>query len=321
LVCRLSALGDIVLSIPVFETLRRAYPSAHLALLSREPFGRIARALATLDEVLLWSGPGANLPPLAREREWDLVVDLSATGRSRRLLRAVRARRVLRARKETLRRFARVKLRAFGAGKLDISKAADRLHAALAPLGLRERTCVPRFTLPPPPAGGPVLVAPGGGRAAKKWPEERFIEVSRHLVERGERVLLVGSQEERDLLERIRSALPHGCAEAHSGLSLEELPEIVARCPVALTNDSALLHVAEACGAKVVALFGPTHPSLGFGPLSPDSIALHTGISCSPCDLHGPPVCPRKHHRCLRELSVERVLSEVLCRLSKDPRS
>jgi heptosyltransferase-2 len=99
--------------------------------------------------------------------------------------------------------------------------------------------------------------------------------------------------------------------EILAGPDPADLPAIVARCPLALTNDSGILHVAEACGARVVALFGPTHPKLGFAPLGPRSVAIHGGIGCSPCDLHGPEVCPKGHHRCLRDISVERVLAEL----------
>jgi heptosyltransferase-2 len=89
----------------------------------------------------------------------------------------------------------------------------------------------------------------------------------------------------------------------------------VASCDVALTNDSGLLHVAEACGVPVVALFGPTHPRLGFAPWRPVSTVLRVEIDCSPCDLHGPARCPRSHHRCMKELSVERVREAILARL------
>jgi heptosyltransferase-2 len=116
-------------------------------------------------------------------------------------------------------------------------------------------------------------------------------------------------------LEEIAGDAPRGRVEVLPGVDPADLPHIAARCAVALTNDSGMLHVAEACGVPVVAVFGPTHPRLGFAPLRQDSIALHTGISCSPCDLHGPQTCPRTHHRCLTEISEEMVLAEVEARM------
>jgi heptosyltransferase-2 len=316
LICRLSALGDIVLSIPVADALRERYPNAHIAFLARDPYGNILRAVPALDRVIAWSGRG-ELPLEAARERWDLVVDLSATGRSRRLLRGVRAGRILRARKETLRRFAFVHLRRLGGARLSISPAVDRMFTALAPLGITRGERVPRLS-----TGDAVrdprriLVAPGGGRAAKRWPVERFREIVRALAEKGYTILLLGSDKERALLEEAAQGAPSARVEIAAGLDPALLPEHVARCAAALTNDSGLLHVAEACGVPVVALFGPTHPRLGFAPLRSSSIAVHTGIECSPCDLHGPERCPRSHHRCLRDVPETRVLALVEERLA-----
>jgi heptosyltransferase-2 len=317
LICRLSALGDVVLSIPVADALRERYPDAHVAFLAREPWGNILHCVPSISRVLAWPGPGSPLPDEAARTPWDLVIDLSVTGRSRRLLRGVRAGRFLRARKETLRRFAFVHLRRLGGAGVRITPAVDRLFAALAPLGMTRSGRVPRLeTSGAVRDANRILIAPGGGRGAKLWPAERFRALVRALCAQGNRVVLMGSQNERALLEEVAADAPPGAVEIMAGLDLRRLPEHVARCAVAVSNDSGLLHVAEACGVPVLALFGPTHPRLGFAPLRSDSRAMHTGIDCSPCDLHGPSRCPRTHHRCLREIGEDSVRSWVEERLA-----
>ena len=313
LVTRLSALGDVVLASAVAQALRERFPSARLEFLSQEPHGRILRWVRGLDSVHLWTGHGAA-PSEVRARRWDVVVDLSGTARSRRLLHGVPRGTLLRVRKQALRRFAFVRLRALGAGPKGLSRALDRLFATVASLGVTRGERRPRLDVPPPPEDGPILLAPGAGRPTKRWPVERFAEVARRLAAEGERTLVVGSTAERPLLEAVAAGGGAGMAEIRAVADPAELPPVVARCPLGLTNDSGLLHVAEACGVDVVALFGPTHPALGFAPLGPRSVALYTGISCSPCDLHGPQRCPKGHHRCLVDVSVERVLSELHAR-------
>jgi heptosyltransferase-2 len=315
LVCRLSALGDVVLALPVIRALRERFPQARLELLSREPFGRVLQGEPALDALHLWPGKGAPRPESVAARRWDVVVDLSGSGRSRRLLAGVPAGRVLRVQKQTLRRFAFVRLRRFGATGEGLRPAVDRMLATLAPLGIRDAELRPRFDRAAPPADGPVLIAPGAGRATKCWPIERFAEIGARLVDAGERVLAVGSADEGPLVRRVVEGLPAGRWESVTGPDPSGLPGLAGRCPVALTNDSGLLHVAEAAGARVVALFGPTHPRLGFAPLNPESVALHTGIGCSPCDLHGPETCPLGHHRCLRDLGVDEVWEALRARL------
>jgi heptosyltransferase-2 len=61
-----------------------------------------------------------------------------------------------------------------------------------------------------------------------------------------------------------------------------------------------------------VALFGPTIPGFGFGPVgAEDTVVELEGLDCRPCSKHGPQVCPLGHHRCMRELSVERVIRAI----------
>ena len=68
LVCRLSALGDIVLTLPVVAAIRERFPRAHLAFLAREPHGRILRNVSAVDALHLWPGPGEGLPTELRDR-------------------------------------------------------------------------------------------------------------------------------------------------------------------------------------------------------------------------------------------------------------
>src|SRR5262249_10491419 len=150
-----------------------------------------------------------------------------------------------------------------------LTSVLDRLFASVAPLGVTRDGRRPRLDVPPPPPDGPVLIAPGAGRATKRWPVERFAELVRRLAAEGEGTVIVGSSLERSLLEQVAGS--PSAAEVRCIADPAELPPVVARCPLAVVNDSGLLHVAEACGADVVAIFGPTHPALGFAPASPGS--------------------------------------------------
>jgi heptosyltransferase-2 len=61
-----------------------------------------------------------------------------------------------------------------------------------------------------------------------------------------------------------------------------------------------------------VAIFGPTVPEFGFGPLAEQARVIgHTGLACRPCDRHGPQACPLRHWRCMREITPESVAGIV----------
>jgi heptosyltransferase-2 len=72
------------------------------------------------------------------------------------------------------------------------------------------------------------------------------------------------------------------------------------------------LHFASAMGTPTIAIFGPTVPEFGFGPLAPRSSVLGiTSLACRPCDRHGPRRCPLGHWRCMREITPRHVAAAV----------
>ena len=81
-----------------------------------------------------------------------------------------------------------------------------------------------------------------------------FRELARRLELDGERVRILGSAAERPLLEEVGRGTR---AEIVAAADPAQLPAAASGCPVAVTNDSGLLHIAEACGSSVVAIFGP----------------------------------------------------------------
>jgi heptosyltransferase II len=94
---------------------------------------------------------------------------------------------------------------------------------------------------------------------------------------------------------------------------------LLQRAAALVTNDSAPLHLATAVGTPVIALFGPTVPEFGFGPRRPGDLTLGRGeLPCRPCSRHGPQVCPLKHHRCMRDLSVDAVIAAMTTVLSAE---
>ena len=64
--------------------------------------------------------------------------------------------------------------------------------------------------------------------------------------------------------------------------------------------------------SPTVAIFGPTVPSFGFGPLAAKSAIVEDDLlACRPCDRHGPQRCPLGHWKCMLLQSPERVAGIV----------
>ena len=150
-------------------------------------------------------------------------------------------------------------------------------------------------------------IAPGSVWATKRWPY--YADLAATLPGP---VVVIGGPEDAPAGRSMAAAAPGRVHSAAGELSLRGSAALIEHARLLVTNDSAPLHLAGAVGTPVVAIFGPTVPAFGFGPLGEtDRIVEHAELSCRPCSLHGPMVCPLGHHRCMREITVERVLAVV----------
>ena len=153
-----------------------------------------------------------------------------------------------------------------------------------------------------------VGVAPGSVWGTKRWP---FYPALAAALSGAARVVTIGGADDVALSAAIVAEAP-GAVNSAGTLSLLASAELIRRCAVLVTNDSLPLHLASAMGTPTVAIFGPTVPAFGFGPLAPRSeVAGVKGLACRPCDRHGPARCPLGHHRCMRDLDVESIAAQV----------
>jgi heptosyltransferase-2 len=156
-----------------------------------------------------------------------------------------------------------------------------------------------------------VVLAPGSARATKRWPYYR--ELAAALGSRIS-VAIVGEEKDR-LLTAAEKSAAFPIADLCGRLTLRESAAVIERAVLAVVNDSAPMHLAAAVGTPVVAIFGPTHPRLGFAPRGGRDRAVQLDLPCRPCSSHGGKRCPLGHHRCMRDLSVQQVLSATMAAL------
>jgi len=132
--------------------------------------------------------------------------------------------------------------------------------------------------------GGPlVILHPGANWAHKRWAPERFAALGERLAERhGARVALTGGPDERPLAEAIQQRMAHPASVLAGRTSLRELGGCLEQAQLVVANDTGVLHIAAALGRPLLALYGPTSPSLT-GPLGrPERTVV----------LHHPGCCP-----------------------------
>lgn len=159
-------------------------------------------------------------------------------------------------------------------------------------------------------SGEPMIgLAPGSVWPTKRWPA--FAQLANLLGQRS-RLVVIGSAADAELAQSISAAAPGKVIDATGRLSLLASAELIRRCRVLVTNDSAPQHLASAVNTPTVTLFGPTVPAFGFGPLADRATVVGIdALACRPCDRHGPVSCPLGHWKCMREIGVLEVMRAI----------
>ena len=157
-----------------------------------------------------------------------------------------------------------------------------------------------------------VGVHPGAKWETKRWDAEKFARVCRRLAEKpGHKIMLLGDAEEVKLIEQVARGIPAERIVRVVDLPLGKLMSLIRRCDCLITNDSGPMHIASALKVPVVAIFGPTHPKLGFAPVGSPSVVLCAQVECSPCSLHGEKKCSKKPRFCMDLIEPEMAIDAV----------
>ena len=325
-------LGDAVLTLPLVQSLKQAYPDTPLDFYVRGGLAPLFEAHPAIAEVYSFhkATPSSKwrqtLTTEYAERGYDLWVCAHPGLRSGLVARmSGAATRV--GYKEVpfsgmwfTRRISRSFFRL---------EEVERLLELLRPLGLGAVSTKPQIYLPESAlyaadvfftslgeAKAPVLgLHPGSVWATKRWPARHFAMAGKMALESGAVVVVfAGPGEEAvacevvETLEKFVSQEAMGRVYDLSGrLSLVELAAYIGRLSCYLTNDSGPMHLAWAQDVPTAALFGPTVQELGFFPRGKDSKVFEIPLACRPCGRHGHGVCPEKHHLCMEKLLPEMV--------------
>lgn len=332
LLLRLSAIGDLVLTSPLVRALRRRFPHARIDFVIKKNFAELMAHNPHLSAVHCVEPEQGfkGLEQLGRQlhqARYDLVLDLHRNFRTSFLARLCGAARIERYRKHILRRWLFVKFKA--ATMQRIPSVAQRYLQTAAFLNLpvddahtelywqAEHEAEARRVLLQAgwQAEQPLIcLAPGAGYFTKRWPVAYFAEIAREIAStfKNFAVAILGGRQDRELGQYIREHNHAELLDLTGACSLLASAAIIKRSRLVLANDSGLMHIAEAVGTPVLALFGSTTRELGFFPQRATSRVLEQlNVECRPCSHLGFHACPARHFRCMNEITPERVLEEM----------
>ncbi len=336
LVIRFSSIGDIVLASPLLRVLRKRFPASQIDFATRKEYSELVRYNPNLSHTYEFdTARGFNelqrFKETIRREHYDLVVDIHSSLRSRYLCSFNEAKEIVNINKRV---FARTMLVKFKKNFYrDIVSIADRYIEAVRKFGIENdgadlelfipdeicaRVTAKMVILGLDRFGKIVGFCASAKHATKCWPQDRFIELGRKLVnESGAKILLFGGPSDSEkckiIAESINASTGSGSAIDFSGqFSLLETAAAMKVCNIIVTNDSGLMHIASAMKKKVVAIFGSTVREFGFFPVGTGNIVIEReGLYCRPCSHIGRSSCPERHFRCMNEIQVDEVIHSI----------
>jgi lipopolysaccharide heptosyltransferase II len=326
LIFRQSSLGDVILTLPILDRLREAMPDCRIDYLTKTPYAQIPASHSAVSNVFAFDKEHSYKAIVSglKGNEYDIIIDLQGNMRSIALRIMIPSARFLRYRK---RRLAREMVVRRAHRKLSVDHTVMAYQAALTSLHIEPKLLPPVMTLSPEDRGFAddflaslsgiqrlIAFCPGARHFEKRWPAEEYRRVAESLLEDPSTAIIVFSADNDEFAPDLD--FNHDLLLSARGLGLLRVAALLSRCRLALTNDSGLMHLANAVGTPVLAIFGPTNPRLGFAPTLTGSRVICDDVPCSPCSVHGERPCYQPRKFCFEKITPQRVLAEINSLLS-----
>lgn len=139
----------------------------------------------------------------------------------------------------------------------------------------------------------------------KQWGVEKFAVLAERIADKhGCHLIVLGDELDKEAGDHIASRLGSRAVNLVGQIGILETAAAIQQSSAFLGNDSGLMHLAEAVGVPVVALFGPTVDTFGYYPSLPASKVVERNIDCRPCSRNGSRKCPKGTQECLTEIDV-----------------
>ena len=318
-------LGDGVLMAPALSALRQGFPHARIVLLAKPSVADLFHCHPAVDEIVLYRNPGIHAGlggkwRLARSlmpHRFELAVLFQNAFEA--ALIAALAGIPQRYGYPTDGRWFLLTHRVTQIPGLRDRHEVEYYLELLRPLGIpiiprapalytnaeEDREAAARLESFGVLAGQPVIgLNPGSTYGtAKRWLPERYAEVVQRLAaEYNAHVIIFGGRGEEALGRAIAGMLTASHTVLSGRTSVRELMALIKRCRLFLTNDAGPMHIANALGVRVVAVFGPTNPQTT-APFGAGHELVRHAVDCSPCLLRECPI----DHRCMRGIQPENV--------------
>ena len=329
LVMRLSAFGDVAMSVPVVREFLEQNPEVHITFVSHFALAPLFESLERVEFFPAYlreqhkglKGLCRLYRQVMRQGPYDAVLDLHSVIRTHFLRMLFHLQRIpvykihkdRRARKALTRREDKVKrmMRPMPERYADVFRQAgfslnlsNRLRKTLRPLSAHtlKVLALPEASQTKPWIG----IAPFARYTGKTYPPQKMFAAVKKIAAQGNCLLLLfgAKGHEQTELERWKELLPDARVVAGK-LSLSEELDVISHLKVMVSMDSANMHLASLVGTRAVSVWGATHPFagfLGYGQTPCDVVEVE--MDCRPCSIFGSKPCFKSTYECMHAIAT-----------------
>ncbi|MBQ0020474.1 MAG: glycosyltransferase family 9 protein [Bacteroidales bacterium] len=336
LLIRFSALGDILMTVPVVEALAHRYPDMQITMVSR-PFvgsifqrlpknvkflginprnygglmglGRLYKELSALHPTHVCDLHDVLRTKYLRMRFKMAGIPTSHIVKDRKARKQFLTAEVKTQQETSFERYAKA-LRLLGFESIPVDgTVSDEALTAMKGDGAAKcddggmKKSVER-----------IGIAPFAAHQGKIYPLDKMEKVVQLLTERGVEVHLFGAgDKEKTLMEEWEKKYD----KAHSAVgklkNMAEEMELISQLDCMLTMDSGNMHLASLTTTPVYSIWGATHPLGGFmGWKQTSDRCIQLDMPCRPCSIFGNKPCKFGDFRCLNNITPEEIVSKLL---------
>ncbi len=339
LIVKLSAIGDVVHSLPVLYALREKFPSAHIAWLLEEAASSLLEGHPLLDRLIVsrrksWlkalGHTGNRKRAISeirsfihelRDTEYDVVLDLHALLKSGLLIFLARGKRKIGYLQgdEGSSFFLNEKIPPYDIEEHAVLRYMNLAHYLGArpngyyfpiPISDADKCAVKRILEEEKIKEPFVAINPLAKWDSKLWDKKKFARLADRCVkELGLSVIFTGGKEDELEVRLIMEGMQEKALNLCGRTNLRELAYLYNLSRVMITTDTGPMHIAAAVETPVVALFGPTAP-WRTGPFGEGHIVVRRNLPCSPCFKKK---CTDT--QCMQQIEVEEVLQAIMTKI------
>lgn len=281
LIVEVNWIGDVLFSTPFIRAVRKAYPESHIACLLHPRCREMLESNPRVDEIIIYDEEGkhrglfgkAGLIAQLRKKGFDtaFILHRSFTKALIAVLAGI-GERIGYGTKNRSFLLTKALDEPFGLHKVEYFLNVAK-KAGIGPDGTfyeffaedRDKAFIDNFLKDYGIDRGKsfAVICPGGNWDPKRWPRENFARLADLFTEKlGLKVVISGAKKDMPLVEEIRKMMKNDAIISCGRTTLKQLGALLGRADLVVANDTGPMHLGVAMKTKVIALFGPTSPTL-----------------------------------------------------------